>query len=247
MIASENRLGRFTSSKVYKLLSTGKGKYGFGDGALTYINQRKAERTLGRSVDTGAYNQTMAWGKVCEAYLCWKKELLGLEYSLVSQSTTIHTKYNFWSGSPDLITDKKISEIKCYYPENFYNYSKVLFTENLTDFRKDFKEEYYQIVSNAIIFNKSRGEAIAFIPTETQLIDLRDLIENKDFLSEIMGIPINKQWQYRFIYEKELYELPYIPDSIEYPNLVKFEFEIPIEDIILLTKAVLNAEKLLNE
>jgi hypothetical protein len=39
--------------------------------------------------------------------------------------------------------------------------------------------------------------------------------------------------------------LPYIPDGIEYPNLVKWEFEIPEEDKELLTKRVIEAEELL--
>jgi hypothetical protein len=246
MIENILRMGRFTSSKVFVLFSTGKGEGGFGAGAITYINQRRAERTLGRSIDTGAYAQVMAWGKICEAYLCWKKGLLGIEYSLVSQETCVHPKYNFWSGSPDVITTKKVGEIKSYYPEKFYNYSKVLYSENLALLKKDFSQEYWQIVSNCAILGKRTGEAIAFTPTEDQLIDLRKEIEDNDFLGKVMNIPVHEQWQYRFVYEKPLSQLPYIPRGNPYPNLVKFEFEIPVQDIIDLTAIIIKAEELLN-
>lgn len=264
MISNTNRLGRFTSSKIHVLLNYGSRQMtdeelvefkkqnpksqkktiedGFGSGALTYIRQRRAERSLGRSIDTNFYNQAMCWGKFCEAYLYWKDGLLGFEYSLVSKESILHPDYPYWAGSPDLKKKECGSEIKCYYPENFYNYSSMLIMEDFEKFKKDFKEEYWQIVSNACILGFDRGEAIAFMPTETQLIEMRHLIENTNFIEKNMQ---DDQWKYRFIYEKPIEELPYIPDGIEYPNLVKWEFEIPEEDKELLTKRVIEAEELL--
>lgn len=264
MISNVNRIGRFTSSKIHVLLGTGSRPMteeelknhklenpksqkkniddGFSAGALTYIKQRRAERSLGRSIDTNFYNQAMSWGKFCEAYLYWKEGLLGFEYSLTSQESMLHPEYPFWAGSPDLKKKDCGSEIKCYYPENFYNYSSVLILEDLEKLKKDFKEEYWQIVSNACIMGFDKGEAIAFMPTESQLIEMRRLIEYTDFIEKKMN---DDQWKYRFIYEKPIEELPYIPDGIEYPNLVKFEFEIPKEDKELLTKRVIEAEEYL--
>lgn len=264
MISNKNRLGRFTSSKVSTLLVWGSRPMtdeelsqfkkenpksqkrniddGFGAGALTYIRQRRAERSLGRSIDTNFYNQSMCWGKFCEAYLYWKEGLLGFEYSLVSQETLLHPDYPFWGGSPDLTKKDCGSEIKCYYPENFYNYSSMLLMEDLDKFKKEFKEEYWQIISNACILGYDKGEAIAYMPTEEQLLDMRNLIENTDFIEKNMK---DDAWKYRFIYEKPMEELPYIPNGIEYPNLIKFEFEIPKEDKELLTKRVIEAEELL--
>lgn len=264
MINNANRIGRLTSSKISVLTVMGSREMtdeeleahkkenpksrkkniesGFGAGAITYIRQRRAERSLGRSIDTAFYSQAMSWGKFCEAYLFWKKGLIGLEYSLVSQDTVIHPEYPFWSGSPDLVTKMKLAEIKCYYPENFYYYSSVLISEDLVALKKDFREEYWQIISNACILKKERGEAIAFMPTEEQLIEMRQLVEETDFVEKQMK---DDPWKYRFIAEKPMYELPYIPAGIEYPSLVKFEFEIPKEDKEFLTQRVIEAEALL--
>jgi len=79
------------------------------------------------------------------------------------------------------------------------------------------------------------------MPSEKQLIQMREEIETTNVL-EKLGI---EPWQGRFIIEKEIYNLPYIPEGIEYPNFVNFEFVVPADDIIFLTKCVLDAEKLL--
>lgn len=263
MISNVNRIGRFTSSKIHVLMTYGNRPMteeelkahklenpksqkrniedGFGAGALTYIKQRRAERSLVRSIDTNFYNQSMAWGKCMEAYLYWEKGLLGFEYSLTSQETLLHPEYNFFSGSPDLITEHFGSEIKCYYPENFYNYSSCLLMKDVDLLKKEFKEEFWQIVANSCILEKEYGEAIAFMPTESQLIEVRRLIEETDFIEKYVK---DDQWKYRFIYEKPIEELPYIPNSSQYPSLVKFKFKIPQEDKDLLIKRILEAEEL---
>lgn len=244
MINNANRMFRFTSSNNWKLTTTGKGEFGFGAPALTYIGEKRAERSLGRSVDTGAYSQALTWGKICE-YFAHKWEL-GMEYTLCSQDSIIHPKFNFWSGTPDVQTKNKVGEIKCFYPKAFYELSAALIqlkegSLSLDEFKKEFKEVYWQVVSNAILLGKGVVEIISFTPTESQLIEIRRLIEETNILEEL-GIEI---WQGRFIFEKPIYELPYIPNGIEFPNCVKFEFEIPINDVVFLTKCVCNAEKLL--
>lgn len=239
MINVVERIGRFTSSNIYRLLGS--------DAVIkTYILEKKAERSLGRSVDLGATSQPLIWGKVAE-YYCHKFHL-GLEYSLISKQTVTHPKIKFWSGSPDAEKKETACEIKCYEPKKFYLFSIALLQLKeglitLDAFKKDFKEEYYQVVSNAILLNKPKAELIAYTPTEEQLIQIRQEIEETNVL-EVLGIEL---WQGRFIYEKNIYNLSYIPTGIDYPNFVSYEFVIPADDIILLTKAVLNAEKLLTQ
>lgn len=241
MINSQNRIGRFTSSNIWKLTTQGRGELGFGAPAITYINEKKAERCLGRSIDTGAYSQPLIWGKIME-HFCFKFHL-GLEYNLCSKETIVHPKYKFWSGSPDVETKIITSEIKCYYPKAYFELSEALQIGKLQTIKTDFKEEFWQVTSNAILQNKTEAEIISYTPTEQQLIQIRQEIEETNVL-EKLGI---EPWQARFIIEKPLYELPYIPDGIEWPNFVSFKFDVSTDDVVLLTKCVLNAEKLLTK
>jgi hypothetical protein len=229
---------------MWKLATVGRQELGFGAPAITYIEEKRAERFLGRSIDVAAYSQSMAWGKACEGYLFWKEGLLGLEYSLTSKETDVHTEYPFWSGSKDVETKDKVGEIKCFYPKNFFELSRDLILQDVTKIKENHKEVYWQVVSNAIINKKPKAEIIAFMPTEEQLMELRQLIDETNFIEEVLK---DDPWKYRFISEKPIWELPYIPTGVDYPNLVKFEFEVNTDDIEFLTKAVVNAEFLLSK
>jgi hypothetical protein len=244
MVEVLERIGRFTSSNIWKLTTKDRTGKSFGAPALTYIEEKKAERSLGRSIDLGAVTNSLTWGKVME-YYC-NKFHLDISYTLCSNVTDVHPKFKFWSGSKDATKSDTAVEIKCFEPKKFYELSMAIMqvNENVIDlevFKKEFKEVYWQVVGNAIILNKPFCEIIAYTPTESQLMQIRDEIESTNVL-EKLGI---EPWQGRFIIEKEIYHLPFIPEGIEYPNFVKLRFEVPAEDIIFLTKCVVDAEKLL--
>lgn len=239
-----NRVARFTSSKISVLTVPGKGEFGFGAGAITYIKDKIKELQLGRGLSLPVYKKEMIWGKCWEVYVHWQ---LGLEYKLIIDKTTIHPKYAFWSGSEDFQVEVDggcISELKCYQLSNHYDYAKCLLKQSIEDFKKEYKDEYWQIVSNSIIHNTKYGEAIAFMPTEAQLIEMRQLLEETDYVEKHLK---DDPWKYRFIYEEDLYNLAFIPEHSDFPSMVKFRFEVPIEDKIFLTKQVINADKLLNK
>ena len=241
MIANVNRIGRFTSSQIWKLMTDGRGENGLGSPAITYIEEKRAERCLGRSIDLGAHSPALVWGKVMEV-VGFEQEM-GLDYSLCSTETITHPKYKFWSGSPDARTVNKAVEMKCFYPKAYYELSRDLMLEDLQKIKANHKEIYWQVLSNSILLGLNKAEIIAFTPTEKQLIEVREKLLNTDFAMEKLGM---KDWQVRWIYEKELYELPYIPGNIQWPNCVKFEFDVNTEDVIALTKRVLLAEKMLS-
>lgn len=244
MVEKLERIGRFTSSNIWKLTTTDRSGKSFGAPALTYIEEKIAERSLGRSIDLGKQSQSTIWGKVIE-YFCHKFEL-GLEYTLCSDETLVHPKFKFWSGSPDFKKPKTTGDIKGFEPKRFYEFSMNLMKLKegiitLNDFKKEEKEIYWQVLSNCILTNNPKGEFISYTPSEEQLYQIRQEIEETNIL-EKLGI---EPWQGRFIIEKPIYELPYIPNGIEFPNFVNYEFEVPADDIIFLTKKVLEAEKLL--
>lgn len=246
MIAHTNRIGRFTSSNIWKLTTKARDGKSFGAPALTYIEEKRAERCLGRGLELGKTTQSMVWGKVLEYYL--HEHVLGLEYKMCSKDTETHPKYVFWSGSPDFQTSNTAVESKCFEPKAFYEITKdlMLLQEKaitLVQFKAEWKEVYWQVVSNGIILNKPKCEIIAFTPTYEQIMHLRKLVEESD-ITEKAGL---NPWETRFIYEKPIEELPYIPEHSKWPNLVKYSFQPPAEDIIFLTKCVLDAEKLLTD
>ena len=242
-----NRVARITSSKVSLLLVDGRQEMGFGAGAITYLNNKKKELEFGRGLELPVNKWEMLWGKMLEPYLYW--QLDSKEYEIVVDQTTIHPKYSQWSGSQDfnILKDSVkigISELKCYQMSNYYDYVKVLEQQDVSVFKKEYPAEYWQIISNCIIHGVNIGEAIAFMPTEAQLLEVRDLLENTDYIEKQLK---DDAWKYRQFYEKDLYDLPFIPEHSDFPNMVKFRFEIPIDDVILLTKKVINGISYLNK
>lgn len=244
MVEVLERIGRFTNSNIWKLTTKDRTGKGFGAPALTYIEEKRAERCLGRSVDLGKDSQSTVWGKVAEHYC--NLFHLDLSYTLMSKETKVHPKYKFWSGSPDAQKTQTACEIKCFEPKKYFELSSALLSLKskeltLDEFKKDFKEVYWQVVGNSILLNKPKAEIIAYMPTESQLAEMRKEIEETNVL-EKLGID---PWKARFIVESEFYHLPYVPDAIEYPNFVNYEFVVPADDIVFLTKCVIDAEKLL--
>lgn len=245
MVESVERIGRFTSSNIWKLTTTDKSGKGFGSPALTYIEEKSAERYLGRSVDLGKDSQATIWGKIAE-HFC-NVFHLEMGYDLISSGTIIHPKYNFWSGSPDAKKFDTTGEIKCFEPKKYFVLSMALLKLNkgeitLEEFKEQFKDIYWQVISNSILLNTKYAEIMTFMPNEKQLIEMREHIELTNVL-EIIGID---PWKARYIVESEIHHLPYVRNP-DYPTFVSYKFEPSIEDKIFLTKKVLDANKLLNE
>lgn len=246
MINLEERIGNFTSSQVYRLK-------GSASVVKTYVEEKKAERALMRSADLGSYSQSMTYGKIMEAYLYSQEKYFPMAsgWELCNKTTLIHPKIKSLAGSPDALEKITAGEIKCFYPKEYFKLAndmlKVVSGKmTLQEFKEEHPKVYWQVVCNAMIANKSKCAIFAYMPTLEELEDLILLIQETNFCEKIGLEP----WMYRFITEaaekNELYRLPYIdPSKTDFPNFVKLEFEPPIEDIIDLTKAILNGEKLL--
>lgn len=248
MIEKVERMGRFTSSNIWKLTTSDRsGKY-FGAPAKTYIEEKKAELSLGRSIDLGADSDALRWGRVMEYYA--HKFHLDLSYTLCSKETVIHKKYNFWSGSPDAFTSQKACEIKCFEPKKYYLLASALIKLknkeiSIEDFKNDFKEIYWQVVSNSILLNKPICEIIAYMPTYSQLLEIREGWEVDNYisslgvtLSEHVGVDFQK---FHYQINRSDFNLPFIPEHSDFPNFVKFEFQPCADDIIFLTNRAIKA------
>lgn len=242
MIANKERTGAFTSSMVYVLMAKGNGKHGFSEKALTYIEERRIERRLGRSVGTDRPSKDMLWGLCMEQRvyeLIGGKDFSGYEYD--SKNSITHHKYDFWSGSPDLKSDTNAADIKCFKPKNFALLSDDLLSEDIARLKKNHPKEYWQVISNSCIMDVPKCEIIAYMPHEKELPAIKgmlDYMEGED------------QWKYKFISDDIEFNraaLSYLPDDGYYKSLNRFEFEAPESDRIALTERIIQANRIITD
>lgn len=261
MIQNRSRCGNFTSSKIVALLSMGsremneeelaaykkenpKGRKKTieswpGKAAMTYIDEKKMERRLGRSLHTEINARATSWGSLVENRVF---DLLGLEYSLTSKETLVHPNFPFWAGSPDAEKKNTVPDFKC--PLTLKSFCQLVdpLYRGLTgidainavrDEHEDGETYYWQIVSNACIKNYDFGELIVYMPYLAELLEIKEMADR------------DQTGKYKWISYAEFDELPYLLPNGYYKNMNKIRFEIPKADKELLTMRVEQAGKLL--
>lgn len=237
MLENEERIGNFTSSQIHKLMKVKKDG-SFAQGALTYIEEKKIERRMGRALQVEAHAKAMAWGQFIETHV---HGILGMEYLYVCKGTATHPTIKGWSGSTDFIVpDTSIADLKGFEPKHFATYTDAILTKDTEVLKRDHPEEYWQLVSSAIINKVDYAEAITFMPYRKDLEMLREKARNYD-------CPESELWKYRFIAEGSDMSLAHLPNKGYYKDLNKFMFEVPKVDIISLTAQVMKGIKLLNK
>jgi len=264
---NKSREAHFTSSNAYKLIPMGerlmtseelviykennpgsrakktKCPLLFNQAGLTYIEEKQIELRMQSCLDGGGSTRVLAWGNFMELVIY---NILGMHYQIASKDTVLHPKFGkFWSGSVDLFTEssltnkkESVAEIKCYQKKNFALYCDVLLQKNVALFRDKFPKEYWQIVSNAIIHEVEIGEAIAYMPYLSESEEIQDMASNYEG---------SDSWQFRFIHESPVSELPFLPDGGYYKNICKFSFIVPEEDKEFLTQRMILAGAKLTE
>lgn len=227
-----DRVAHFTSSQMSRLTTFGTDKVTPGAPFFTYVQEKIYEKGLLRSLDVGGHSQATAWGNLIEKYVYEHK--LGTEYQYSAQTTGVHPTIKTWAGSKDVwVEGVKISDIKAYYPKNFC--AMIDSFKDVELFKKNFAKEYWQLASNAAIDGVALAESILFMPYRSELESIREYAANYDG---------NDQWKYRFIFESEDYDLPYVSDESKvYKDLNIISFEVPQADTDFLTKRVLLASK----
>lgn len=234
ILENNNRVGNFTSSEIWRLMTYNKAKTDFGAQGLSYIQEKRIERKLGRSISMNKGTQSTKWGNFLERRV---HDLLPLSYKSVSKVTLQHPEYPFWCGSPDNVEEETltVADTKCYEPQNFAEYNDVLKVNDTELWKAEFPKEYWQLVSNACILGYKNIEAIVYMPYKSELDVIRDMVINYDEPD---------QWKYRFIVECSDYELPFLPDGNEhYKNLNIYRFTCPESDKLALTERVQEAER----
>jgi hypothetical protein len=260
MIHNQDRVGNFTSSKIVALLSMGSREMTEdelaahknanpksrkktieswpGKAALTYIDEKKMERRLGRSLSTEVNARATSWGSLVESRVF---DLLGLEYSLTSKETIVHPDYPFWAGSPDAEKRNTAPDFKCpltlksfcQLVDPIYNGLTGMDAINaVRETHEDGETYYWQIVSNACIKGYQFGELIVYMPYLAELLEIKEMARR------------DGSGKYKWIEYAEFDELPYLLPNGYYKNLNVIRFEIPKADKDLLTVRVEQAGKL---
>lgn len=234
------RVGNFTSSEIFNLMTLNRKGDDFGAPALTYIEETNFKRLLGRSLNSDMNSRPTSWGNLVEAFVF---DNIGLDFTYSSQITDIHPKIKYWVGSKDGTREGKnrsVIDIKCPFTmKSFVQLVKPLY-DGLTGIEamsavressKDGDKYYWQLVSNAIINGCDFAELIVYCPYKSSLPKITALAE---------GNP-DVKW---IAYASDS-ELPYLPDNGYFKDINIIRFEIPQSDKDLLTATVLKAGEML--
>ena len=241
------RIGNFTSSEIVALTTSDKSKKAPGKPFFSYVEEKKFERNLKRSLDTKQTAKPLSWGKLCEVYLFQHKGLI--QYTPLMDEPMKHPNYNFWWGSPDAFNNNidAVSELKC--PQTLKSFCQLVeplkiglsgidAMNHIREHHSDGDKYYWQIVSNAVITGKSKGELIIFCPQKAELQDLRDLAQQ---------MPTEDLSDYYWIANSNDEQLPYLLAESAYNSFNSIVFDIPQEDIDFLTIRTLLAEQTLSK
>lgn len=231
------RIGTVTSSKAFKL---------FGSKAVrsTYMEEKKLEIQLGRSLDTDATSRDINWGFLMEA---WVGQTKGTDYVEHGHKSLSHPNPKLlWGGSPDMTCPRKklVAEIKGYQPKNFAAYTNALLNakndrnpnvyERNKDLRENFPKEYWQGISNSILTGFTTIELITAMPQFSDLPAIVEIAMNWQDDAE--------QFRYKSIADdiinEKYYAVAFLPDGGYYDAINSYVFEAPAEDIKALTAAV---------
>lgn len=240
-----SRIGNFTSSNIYKLLTRNKKGDGFGAPALEYIAEKNTERRLKLGLHNETDSKETLWGTLVERKAF---NILGLDYNLTSNITLLHPSIPFWAGSRDgakFESENKVEtviDIKCPFTrKSFCNLvdanEQNLGINSVRESHKDGEKYYWQLVSNACISNCEFAELIVYCPYKSELSDIREMANS------IIGQDADKFKFLNYAYDENL---PYLLDSGFYKNINIIRFQVPQADKDLLTATVIEAGKLLN-
>lgn len=237
---NKKRQAHFTSSMAYKLIKLDKNG-NFQKPGLTYIEEKQIEKRMQSCLDGGVHTQALAWGNFMELVVY---SILGSQYKISSKETKLHPKHGkFWSGSKDVFTvaaktrqTLSIGEVKCFQKKMFAQYTDCLLKKDVEILKEDFPKEYWQIVSNVCIEGVDIGEAITYMPYVSEAEVIKEMATDYDGAD---------YWRYKFIWERDVEDLPFLPDNGYYKNVNKFAFVVPDEDKALLESRILQAAEFL--
>lgn len=236
-------IGDFTSSGIGNLMTTARNGVDFGAPALTYIEEKRFERNLGRKLETESNARATTWGDLAEIYFFQKQEL-SLSTEILNKVRFRHKSLN-WSGAPDGLEGNCVIDLKSPYTmKSFCQFSEC---ETIEEVRKNHKSGdlyFWQLVSNSILIEQERGvkithgELIVFCPHFDELTEIQALACSTDL------IPARKLF---WIANADFEELPHLTNESKYKSINRIKFEILEEWKEQLIERVKKSEALISE
>lgn len=173
---NELRIARFTSSEIWKLTTEGKKSGEPGKTCLTYIKAKQYEHRLQRRLNGDTFSYSTSWGNFCEIFV--NENHLSPSQKRVSQDFICHPTLEHFGGSPDIVSETTVYDIKCPYTLLSFCDMVECLSKGIEAFKSEYPEYYWQLISNAILTGKKRIGLIAFVPYESDLINIWSLAEN---------------------------------------------------------------------
>lgn len=218
------RHGNFSSSSIWKLMEIDK-QGGFGKPAKTYIKAKQREIALGRAVTNNTSSRETSWGHLVEKRAF---DLLDTKYRLVSKERLVHPTISRWNGMPDTYYDGVVADIKCPFTLTAFCDKLEALAAGTETYKKEFPEDYWQLVSNSILTGVSKAEAIIYVPYKDEIEIIREMVQQFDGdQNKVAWL----NWAY-------VDELPYLIEGMKYKNLNVIQFEVPKSDKEALTERV---------
>lgn len=150
------RLGKFTSSRLGDLMTSGRGKDKYwGDTAMSYIYEKIAE-LITRIPHFQAESASIAWGHDNEAEAI--QAYVDQTRNNVQYMGEVFIKFNeLCGGSPDaFIDDDGVIEVKC--PYNSSNHIKTYITREVP------KAHFYQCQGNMLFTSRQYCDYVSYDP-----------------------------------------------------------------------------------
>ena len=239
----EGRVGTFSSSEIYKLVKSGRGKE-FSAPGLTYIKEKSYEIRLGQSLSSEQNARSTSWGKVVEAYAYSKlpNEALDSRSRLNSKKRRKHPNY-LWTGAADFEAENLVGDIKSPFTRKSFCEQVDIYSEvekgNLNAFKEAKPEYYWQLVSNAILANSEYAMAVCYCPYEDDVLE----ILSEENLQYDANDPEDVNQAKEKVKWLTLEETPYLKNDCAYSDINWVKFKVPQEDKEFLTQRVELAEK----
>jgi len=206
---------------------------GFGADGLTYINEKRYERKLGRPLTGETNSKPTNWGSFLEEFVF--KYKIDMSYKLDSKIRLGHPTIKEWTGAPDTLRGEFVGDIKCPWTLKSFCEGVEAAEKGYEEFKKVKPSWAWQLVSNAILTGKDKAEIIIYVPYLSELEAIREMADNYD----------GDQNKIAFINWSEDEDLPHLLEGKGYENINIFEFEVPQEDKDFLSNRVEQAIKLL--
>jgi hypothetical protein len=221
------RIGKFSSSDIYRLMKKGVGDKPSVD-TLSYVREKQAEIFFDRSLNEGGKSRACTWGLACEAFLGESGALPGW-----TQETYVHEELP-WCGSPDMFDKDVLNVGDCKAPMTLKNAYELIRIKEEIELKRCRPEYYWQLMSNAALTGAKVCTLLVWVPDARDFERLRQFVASNDFddpLANPLGINFN---DLQFISYLDESELPIIGKTITH----KIQWTPDEDDLTMLEERI---------